>query len=344
MKPLMIPEKDIKVDATGTALISDDEHGTYFHQFFEVTGSEIHHKNDCFIENKICPVKSKSTQRHIPAGVKFFQKTMKCDDDDGIIQEFLIEIAMLQRLQANTHNFPKLYYIWVWGFHKYSMIIEAGDCTFFDYAFSSEREKRIIQARRFTMDVLEGLDYMHSHGMIHGDVKMTNIVLFGDKWKLIDFDRSYCLKGYTKSGGYGRNGEQYGTHGYRDLEKMLDCKELTDGFCTDIFALVICLLQKIKSKYELQSFDPNDDYCKIKALIKIFGPVDFSKFHHKDKLDSHLINGIEKFQSRYVWRDPTPDFLEFFGKKLTKFIFKAGTHYRSERITAKKGLELLSSK
>ena len=33
-----------------------------------------------------------------------------------------------------------------------------------------------IQLRKFAKDILEGLRYIHSHGIIHGDIKLPNLL------------------------------------------------------------------------------------------------------------------------------------------------------------------------
>lgn len=48
--------------------------------------------------------------------------------------------------------------------------------------------------------VLEALEYIHSKGMMHGDVKMLNITRFGheNRLRLVDFDAS-CAIDYCTS-------------------------------------------------------------------------------------------------------------------------------------------------
>lgn len=46
--------------------------------------------------------------------------------------------------------------------------------------------------RNYGRDVLTGLQYLHEHGIIHGDVKPSNIVVVDGVAKLIDFGLSVC--------------------------------------------------------------------------------------------------------------------------------------------------------
>ncbi|KFY22788.1 hypothetical protein V493_06319 [Pseudogymnoascus sp. VKM F-4281 (FW-2241)] len=60
----------------------------------------------------------------------------------------------------------------------------------------------IVQRQRLCLDVCQGVDALHKHGVVHGDIKAQNILIFGDEKgytaKLSDFGCSIILDTYSK--------------------------------------------------------------------------------------------------------------------------------------------------
>ena len=48
--------------------------------------------------------------------------------------------------------------------------------------------------RNITRQIAAALEHIHSKGIVHGDIKPTNIVLSGQKLRLIDFDASASIE------------------------------------------------------------------------------------------------------------------------------------------------------
>jgi serine/threonine protein kinase len=48
--------------------------------------------------------------------------------------------------------------------------------------------------RNITRQIAAALEHIHSKGIVHGDIKPTNIVLTGQKLRLIDFDASASIE------------------------------------------------------------------------------------------------------------------------------------------------------
>lgn len=80
-----------------------------------------------------------------------------------------------------------------WGFSEYlyCIVMEAGDRDL-ETIISRDRiaGKNAKTIRHFAKELAIGLNSLHSNLFIHGDVKPFNIMLFGDKLKLVDLDES----------------------------------------------------------------------------------------------------------------------------------------------------------
>ena len=76
--------------------------------------------------------------------------------------------------------------------YKYGIVMEPGNRSL-QAIFTTERPDSSF-VRVIAKNVLECLDYVHSNNIMHGDIKMLNVVRFEDsKFRLIDFDASALL-------------------------------------------------------------------------------------------------------------------------------------------------------
>ena len=57
----------------------------------------------------------------------------------------------------------------------------------------------VVQATRITVEILNGLEYLHSKNIIHRDIKPANILMFGDTPRLADFGISRAMETATLS-------------------------------------------------------------------------------------------------------------------------------------------------
>jgi len=89
-----------------------------------------------------------------------------------------------------------------------------------------------LHVRTYFRQLISGLEYLHSQGIAHLDVKLENLLLGKDfQLKIIDFDQAMFHGEEEMNSG--------GTHSYRAPE----IKERTcvDKFAADIFATGVCL-------------------------------------------------------------------------------------------------------
>mmetsp|Transcript_41786 Transcript_41786/g.37212 ORF Transcript_41786/g.37212 Transcript_41786/m.37212 type:complete len:202 (-) Transcript_41786:252-857(-) len=103
---------------------------------------------------------------------------------------------------------------------------------FFDLNKKIKNDTNEKIARTFFHQLIEGIEYLHSRGIAHLDLKLQNLLLGEDyELKITDFDMSYRKgDGVVKS---------QGSEGYRPLE-LLD-KSLKNPFPVDIFSAGILL-------------------------------------------------------------------------------------------------------
>ena len=96
--------------------------------------------------------------------------------------------------------------------YAYGIIMPEADRNL-DSIFRSERPN-LLHIKSMMHDVGEALQHCHSKGIIHGDLKMLNVVRVEGKMRLIDLDAAAIID-------YGKN----------DMEVVDDDTEGMDDFC-----------------------------------------------------------------------------------------------------------------
>ncbi|KAG7487472.1 hypothetical protein MATL_G00023800 [Megalops atlanticus] len=86
-------------------------------------------------------------------------------------------------------NIAELYGALLWG-QTIHLFMEAGEGGSVMEKLDSCGPMREFEVIWVTKQVLRGLDYLHSHNIIHHDIKPSNIVLMSDKAVLVDFGLS----------------------------------------------------------------------------------------------------------------------------------------------------------
>jgi serine/threonine-protein kinase len=119
------------------------------------------------------------------------------------------------------------------------------------------RPYALEEKRRILVDVAEGLDYAHEQGVIHRDIKPTNIrVLEDGRAKIMDYG---IAKTITSQTGMTRAGMSVGTIGYMSPEQVLG---EPIGPHTDIFLLGAVA-------YELLSFQAPFRHANLFRLMEL---------------------------------------------------------------------------
>lgn len=119
-------------------------------------------------------------------------KAFHCDGNSTLISESFTrmnnEIRILQKL-ANTQNEHIIKF--VNALDKTSIILEYCDCSLIN--FISEFELDAIGIKKIIRMILLALHEMHAAGVIHRDIKLSNILISNDCVKICDFGLS-CFK------------------------------------------------------------------------------------------------------------------------------------------------------
>jgi serine/threonine protein kinase len=89
---------------------------------------------------------------------------------------------------------------------------------------------------RFALDVAWGLEFLHENGIVHRDVKTSN-VLIDNKWRAVLCDMSFACHRYSST----RMDYSCGTEAYMSPEIILamDCDISSDVFS---FGIILCAI------------------------------------------------------------------------------------------------------
>ncbi|MDZ7952992.1 protein kinase domain-containing protein [Nostoc sp. DedQUE09] len=164
-----------------------------------------------------------------------------------IQQRFEREAATLEYLGESSHQIPKLYayfsengqfYLvqeWIYG-QTLTKIVEAK-------GFESE-----TAVRQILLSLLSVLDYVHSKGIIHRDIKPDNIILrsVDNEPVLIDFGAvKETIRSVVNSPGYPTRSLVIGTPGYMPSEQAVG----RPVYATDIYSLGLTAIYLLTGKH-----------------------------------------------------------------------------------------------
>jgi len=112
--------------------------------------------------------------------------------------------------------------------------------------------------KKIFLDILNGLNYLHKQGFVHGDLKTENIVLLSD-WtvKLCDFGNSYQMKSEDKFNPY------FGSSAlYASPEILSGCNNNLLGDKNDVFSLGIILFALLLGGKPFRKAELSDQFYK----------------------------------------------------------------------------------
>lgn len=180
------------------------------------------------------------------------------------------------------------------------VIFEKADMDLKDYIqktkLTNKRKKQIMK------DILVSLEYLHSFNIIHGDIKPSNILVFGNTIKLTDFNLSFVQLEDAKIS------KRLYTMTYRPPE----ISEERASLKSDLWALG-CTFFEIYYGYEYfnyskdkkffhikNSFENKEENLLFNDLIKHMVCHDESLRFSIEKIKNHPYFLGEKFPSKFV--------------------------------------------
>lgn len=166
----------------------------------------------------------------------------------------------------------------------------------------------LITIKEIVSDLFSVLDFLHSNGVIHGDLKPANMVYHDGKLKLIDFGK--CRRGtLNKDGEWYFTGPSY-TSWYKDPEYSDD---QNNNIKCEIHSAAICIMEIMRGDAEcfgsLYNYTTKNSYVNwfIENAQKVIGerkPISY--FLDDNNLPEDLENHIIRRHTGTVIEDELP--------------------------------------
>jgi len=152
-------------------------------------------------------------------------------------------------------------------------------------------------ALRWMCEVCEALAYAHEHGVVHRDVKPSNVLLQDDAAVLVDFGlaRLKDLSTLTQSGSV------LGTPMYMSPEQTLG-KEA--GSSSDVFSLGVLMYELLFGQHPFSAQVPRN-VTRIESRARLFELIRKSEFPLPSALEPTLPPLIEQILMKAMHPDPT---------------------------------------
>ena len=214
----------------------------------------------------------KATRRSdgMPVAIKEIQRS-----DDADQREFEREIAALSELSKPGHpNICRLFACYRTADVNYVVmeIIDGGEILEHLIRGGPYSE---VTASKYVRELAEGVAYMHSHDIIHSDLKCENLMLSSwdesrAKLKIVDFGTSVTAEAASKEGLGGDTDDFMGTAAYCSPERLRDdtgCPSKAD----DMWAIGAILFILLTGSHP---FDPQGNLCDedIEEIILSISP------------------------------------------------------------------------
>jgi serine/threonine protein kinase len=132
-----------------------------------------------------------------------------------------------------------------------------------------------------------GVAYMHSRGIIHRDIKTSNILLHGQQLRIGDFGLAIFEPGSNFCG----------TAGYTAPEVLLQRQYSTP---VDIFSLGVVWYQLIYCAHPFDSGHRSEDLCANRILSLLHNPIKLPSAHMTHSHSSLLLKTLNYYPDHRV--------------------------------------------
>ena len=173
---------------------------------------------------------------------------------------FYNEIQINQMLKSYNHDNIINYKGYSCSKNYIDLIFELGNNTLDDLIMNNPLEIQ-NNFKKYIIEILTGLKFLHDKNIIHGDIKGDNILIINNKIKICDFGISIINNNNNN-----KLLNHIGTHPYIAPEVI---KDLTISCKSDMWAFGALLYKIINNGYDIQFTIKNEN--NIKKLINYCG-------------------------------------------------------------------------
>ena len=206
-----------------------------------------------------------------------------------------------------------------------SIITEYIDNTDFKVLYPTFSD---YDVRYYIFELLKALDFCHSRGIMHRDVKPHNVMIDHEKRKLrlIDWGLAEFYHPHTEYNV--RVASRY----FKGPELLVDFQEY--DYSLDMWSLGCMFASMIFSKEPF--FHGHDNYDQLVKICKVLGTDDFQVYldKYKIELDSHYDVILGRYPRKPWSRFVTPENQHFVSDEAIDFLDKLLRYDHQERLTA----------
>lgn len=206
-----------------------------------------------------------------------------------------------------------------------SIITEYIDNTDFKVLYPTLTD---YDVRYYIFELLKALDFCHSRGIMHRDVKPHNVMIDHEKRKLrlIDWGLAEFYHPHTEYNV--RVASRY----FKGPELLVDFQEY--DYSLDMWSLGCMFASMIFRKEPF--FHGHDNYDQLVKICKVLGTDDFQVYldKYKIELDSHYDVILGRYQRKPWSRFITPENQHFVSDEAIDFLDKLLRYDHQERLTA----------
>ena len=206
-----------------------------------------------------------------------------------------------------------------------SLITEYIDNTDFKVLYPTFSD---YDVRYYIFELLKALDFCHSRGIMHRDVKPHNVMIDHEKRKLrlIDWGLAEFYHPHTEYNV--RVASRY----FKGPELLVDFQEY--DYSLDMWSLGCMFASMIFRKEPF--FHGHDNYDQLVKICKVLGTDDFQVYldKYKIELDSHYDVILGRYPRKPWSRFVTPENQHFVSDEAIDFLDKLLRYDHQERLTA----------
>ena len=182
--------------------------------------------------------------------------------------------------------------------------------------------------RYYIFELLKALDFCHSRGIMHRDVKPHNVMIDHEKHKLRLIDWGMAVFYHPHMEYNVRVASRY----FKGPELLVDFQEY--DYSLDMWSLGCMFASMIFRKEPF--FHGHDNYDQLVKICKVLGTDDFQVYldKYKIELDSHYDVILGRYPRKPWSRFVTPENQHFVSDEAIDFLDKLLRYDHQERLTA----------